>query len=237
MPLPSVRTKKEPNYLKKTYLLYGDPKVGKTTTAAGFGDDDDNKVLFFATEPGHKFQEIYKWKTAKGIDPTGWGDFLNCSRELLSEDHQYKCIVIDVVDNLYKWCSEYVCLQNRIKHESDLGFGKGYALVKTEFSKPIQYLTQHGYGVIFLSHAQCRDKEIGPRKISYTDSTLPGSAQKIIHGLCDYILYFHSDSEGQRLIRTKGTENVNAGDRSGYLPELIPMNSEQLINYLKGDTL
>jgi len=234
MPLPSVRTQKEPNYLKKIYLFYGQPKAGKTTTAAAFGDDDDNRVLFFATEPGHKFQEIYKWQTENGRDPQTWSDFLECCRELAKAPaHSFNMVAIDIVDNLWKWCALHVCKQQGIKHESDLDFGKGYAFIREEFMKPINWLGQSGYGIMFLSHSQDRDKDIGFKKLNYTDSTLPGSAKKVIHGLCDYILYFHLDLDGNRFIRTKGTETVNAGDRSGNLPELVGMNAAGLIKELQ----
>lgn len=221
MPLPRSRSKREPNYLKKTYLIYGLPKTGKTTIASHLGDDEENLVLFFATEPGHKFQEIYKWEKENHDGPTRWEDFLQCCRELATSEHQFKCLVIDTVDNLYKWCSDYVCAKFKIDHESDLGFGKGYSLIKDEFSKPLNYLAQKGMGLIFISHAQTRDIEVGKRKFSRTDTTLPSGAAKFINGLCDYIFYFHQDSEGKRFIRTKQTENVNAGDRSGALPDLI----------------
>jgi hypothetical protein len=235
--LPTQRSQKEKNYLKKIYLIYGQPKSGKTTIASQFGDDDKNKVLFFATEPGHKFQEIYKYEilnktTGEVRDPIKWNDFLDCCREIAQGGHDFKSIVIDVADNLWKWCSDYVCNENGIQHESDLGFGKGYALIKNEFLKPINYLAQLGYGLIFVSHEQTSEKQVGPRKISYTDSTLPSTAKKVIHGISDYILYFHSDADGSRLIRTKGTENVNAGDRSGKLDPFIPMDAKKLIEEL-----
>ena len=243
MPLPTKRSEKEKNYLKKTYLIYGAPKAGKTTITSQLGDDEGNKVLFFATEPGHKFQEIYKWQKEVEYfdedstfeDPNCWEDFKLCCRELMTQKHDFKCLVIDTADILYKWCGEHVCKQHGIEHESDLGFGKGYALIREEFMAPINYLAQKGMGLIFVSHEVEKEKDLGIKKISYTDTTLPGSAKKVIHGLCDYIFYFGVNPEGKRYIRTKGTESVNAGDRGGNLSELLPMNAENLINELKGD--
>ena len=243
MPLPTKRSEKEKNYLKKTYLIYGSPKAGKTTITSQFGDDQDNRVLFFATEPGHKFQEIYMWQ--KEIEqlgeestyesPTTWADFKECCRELVTEQHKFSCLVVDTADILFKWCGEHVCREHGIEHESDLGFGKGYALIREEFMKPINYLAQKGMGLIFVSHEQEREKQVGPRKISYTDTTLPGTAKKVLHGLCDYIFYFGVTEDGSRYIRTKGTENVNAGDRGGTLPETMEMDAQVLIGHLKGD--
>jgi len=49
-----------------------------------------------------------------------------------------KTIVLDTVDNAYKMCSDYVCKKFKIEHESDLGYGKGYALINNEFQRVIK---------------------------------------------------------------------------------------------------
>lgn len=234
MAMPKEKTKKEQNYLKKTIFIYGDPKIGKTTVASQLGDEK-HKNIFFPTEAGHKEVEIYKWqkevKDAEGNitleDPTSWDDFRMCVAELTKQT-EYTCLTIDTADNLFQWCSKYVNKKSGIQHESDAGFGKGYSLIKDEFLTVINYLTQKGFGVIFLSHAATSDKELANKKITYTDSTLPNTAKKVIHGLSDYILYFYSDIEGKRYIRTKGTQHINAGDRSGRLPEIMPLDAELL---------
>jgi len=232
--LPTEKSKVELDYLKKIYLIYGEPKVGKTTICSQFGGKE-SEVLFFASESGHKFQEVYKWKTTKGDEPTNWEHFKECCKELIldKDKHNYSCLVVDTVDNLYKWVTDYVNKRKGIEHESDLKFGKGYSAIKTEFMRPVLSLAQHGFGIIFISHAKDRDKEVGNVTINYTDTNLSGSAGKVISGLCDFILYFHLDLDGRRFIRTKGNKAVNAGDRSGKLPEIIEMDSTKLIKALK----
>lgn len=234
--LPKTRTQKEKNYLKKLYFIFGDPKIGKSTLVAHLGDDNDNKILFFCTESGHSFLEIYKYKMLNDkkeeVEPLCWEHFLDCCREMVTQEHDFKMIAIDTIDNLWDWCSAYVLNKHCVEHPSDLPFGKGYSLIREEFLKPIKYLSQIGMGMAFLSHAKTVEKELGPRKITYTTSTLPNTAAKTIHGISDYIFYLHSDLEGNRLIQTKGTELVNAGDRSGNLPEIMPLSSEMLISEL-----
>lgn len=244
MPLPKERSKIDLDYLNKIYLIYGVPKSGKTNLVSKIteGDSDDNKVIFFPTEPGHKFQSIYKWQkfneaTGKYEDPVCWEDFLTCARELLIEEHDFKAIAIDIADNLFRWCSEYVCKKNDIDHESDMAYGKGYSLIRQEFIKPIEFLAQKGFGIFFISHEGMTEKQVGPRKVSYTDTTLPNTAKKIIHGISDYIFYIHTDLEKNRWIQTKSSENVNAGDRMGTLPPLISydLEAKELLKHLKQD--
>jgi hypothetical protein len=232
VPLPKKKSKKESNYLKKIYTIIGQPKIGKTTIASKLGGDEGD-VLFFCTEPGHKFQEIYKWETKDGHSPTSWEHFKECVRELLSGEHNFKAICIDTVDNLYSWCSTHVLREQEIEHESDLGFGKGWKLVEKEFHTVINFITQKDYGVIFLTHEKTENRKKKGVEYNYSTSTLGTGATRVVHGLSDYIFYFHSDDDGRRWIRTKGTNNINAGDRSGLLPELIPMDAETLINELR----
>lgn len=217
MDLPIKKSQKVTNLQEYTYFIYGEPKVGKTTFCSNF-----ESALFICTEPGHKFQEIYK------VSPTNWTEFKDIARKLYSSKHDFKTIVIDTVDNAYTMCKDYVCKQLHINDPSDLGYGKGFNAVKSEFHSVINGLAQKGFGIIFVSHAQTNEKEVKNVKRSYTDSTLSGSARKVVSGLCDFIFYCYIDDDGTRKFRTKATPNYNAGDRTGKLPEIMNLDYKQL---------
>lgn len=213
MELPTEKSKPATSINDFIFMIYGPPKVGKTTFCANF-----ENALFIATEKGHNFQEVYK------VDPMKWEDIRKVAKNLIQTDHKFKTVIIDVVDNAYKMCADYINRKNQIDHESDLGYGKGYALIKDEFMRVIGALSQKGLGVVFLSHDTVRELEESGIKRSYTTTTLSSSAAKVINGMCDFILYFHTDKDKNRMIRTKATSNINAGDRSGKLPELMPLD-------------
>ena len=221
MELPTAKSSPVRDIRDYTFLIYGQPKAGKTTFCSNF-----EGALFIATEPGHKFQEIYK------VDPKNWRDIQMIAKHLLNTEHDFKTIVIDTADNAYKMCGDYVKQKNNIQHESDLGFGKGYALIKDEFMRVINALAQKGFGIVFISHAQTREIEENGIKRAFTDTTLGGSASKVISGLCDFIFYASIDANGKRTIRTKANPSVNAGDRSGKLPEIMPLDFKTLENAL-----
>lgn len=226
MPLPTKKSEKEKNHLRKKYLWYGIPKSGKTTIAANFGDEN-NKSLFFCTEPGHSFVEIYKWENDKGNQPTNWMDFIACCRELYTEDHDYSLLVIDTVDILWNWCTDYICKMNDISHPSEMGFGKAYQAISKEFSNVCNKLGQKGIGFVFISHPKEYEAKIGPRTETRVTTTLASGAQKFVHGFVDYIWYFDKNEEtGKRHILTERHDGVLAGSRGDIGDEPLPLMME-----------
>ncbi len=227
MALPKKRSSVETNHLKHSYLIYGDAKVGKSTLASKFGDDEHDKVLFFATEAGHKFLSIYKWETEKGKAPTTWEHFLQCLNEFAKDD-DFKCLVVDTASHLVTWCIQYVLTQRDVKDESEGQYGDVFRRITREFKRVINQLGQLNKGIIFIAHEAPKKKE---DDLTYPD--LPEKYENLFLGLVDYIFYCYVDFEGNRHIRTKGNHRVVAGDRSGRLPEVMPMDAEILINQLR----
>ena len=217
MKLPT--NKSEPVVDLKKYItqIYGLPKAGKSTFASKFDD-----AIFIATEPGHKFLSVYK------VDVQSWMDIKDTLRNLIREEHNFQTIIIDTVDNAFEMCSKHVCNELGISHESEEGYGKGWTAVKKEFKHVIDSVAQRGFGLVFISHSKQLEKEEKGVKFPYTDNSLTNSAKNYVNGLCDFIFFAFTDDEGKHWLRTKGTKNINAGDRSGRLPEVIAMDIDVL---------
>ena len=62
-------------------------------------------------------------------------ELLAACGEIAEGKHPYKTIILDTVDNVYRMCSDYICTKFKIEHESDLGYGKGWALINNEFQR------------------------------------------------------------------------------------------------------
>jgi hypothetical protein len=224
--LPSQRSKPITELGKQTILLYSAPKLGKSTFASQFPE-----ALFFECEPGLNHLEVFKMPTYK------WEDFLEACKLAAKGDHQFKTLVIDTVDNAFKMCSEYVCSKHGIDYEGDLGHGKGWALVKNEWHRVLTRLASLPYGLILISHAQ--DKTIETRTGEYTKTqpSLPDRARNVVLGLVDIILFGDSmpkkDASGnvtvERVLRTKPHPTYEAGDRTGRLPELLPLDYQSFV--------
>ena len=178
------------------------------------------------SEPGLNHLEVFKVPTYK------WEDFLEACKLIAKGDHNFKTLVIDTVDNAFKMCSDYVCSKHGIDYEGDLGHGKGWALVKNEWHRVLTRLASLPYGLILISHAL--DKTIETRTGEYTKTqpSLPDRARNVVLGLVDIILYGDSvsrkDAAGNviidRVLRTKPHPTYEAGDRTGRLPDVLPLD-------------
>ena len=214
--LPKQTSKPKVDFEKYTTLIYGAPKVGKSTLASQF-----EKPLFLATEAGLNALETYN------VEIDSWDKFLQVCAELTAGKHDFKTIVIDTIDNLFTMCSNYICEKNKIQHESELDDGKGWKLVKDEFTRVMIKLSLQPFGLVIISHAVAEDIKTRTGTISRWQPTMPKQAREKIMPMCDFIFFaiIENTAEGQqRVILTKPTENWDAGDRTGKLPERIPMN-------------
>jgi hypothetical protein len=228
--LPAEKSKPKDRIEDYTGFIYGPPKIGKST----FCSKMDNP-LFLATEAGLNALEVYQ------ISIATWPDFLEACKLIAEGKHTFKTIVIDTVDNLYKFCQEYICKKHGIAHESDLEWGKGYALVNDEFLRALTKLSLLPYGLWMTSHSQ--DKEIKSRTapaITKTLPTLANNARKIVLGMADFILLAESiqTKDGEvRALRTKPTENYEAGDRTGRLPAALPFEFSAFLKAFEGGSV
>lgn len=224
--LPSQKTPPKRSLTDLTILVYGPSKIGKSTWCS-----QAEGALFLATEAGLNNLEVFQ-------APIGtWDDLLVAGKEIAEGQHPYKTIIIDTIDNAYRMCAEHVCQKFKIEHESDLGYGKGYALINNEFYRVLNKLSLLPYGLFLVSHSQEKELETRTGKLTRIVPTLPEKARKIVLGMVDVILFCDLDvTTGQdakpvsrRVVRTKPNVHYEAGDRTGRLPEVIDLDFKKFI--------
>ena len=101
----------------KTMLLYGAPKVGKTTALSQLED-----CLIIDTEGGANMIE-------------GYVETVNSRQDLIKllkeakEGHEFKYVALDTIDKIAIWAEKAVCEEEQVSAVEALAFGKGFAMV------------------------------------------------------------------------------------------------------------
>jgi len=218
--LPAEKTKPTESLEDKNILLIGTPKIGKSSLIACFPS-----VYFFATEDGLGSIECFNDRILS------WPAYLQKITELRTERHGFKNIAIDTVDNWYYLGRDYIMKKYNIDHPSDIEHGKGWDLLKDCLRGGINLSASLGLGLIFISHSreiEIRKKGQEPyTKVTYA---IPEHARVMITGLVDIILYMTIE-DGKRVIKTKPSQEYEAGDRTGQLPETLPCFPEPQKTY------
>lgn len=225
MLLPMEKSKPKKNFQDMVTMIYGAPKIGKSTFCAGL-----DSPLFLDSENGLNNLECYK------VPVDSWETLIAVYEELKAMKNRgkmpYKTLVYDTMDNIKAMCSDYVCKVNKVNHESDLQWGKGYSMIRKELTVLLQKFKSLGLGTVYTSHAQAT--EIKTRTGSYNrwDTTMDKAARDIVLPSCDFILFAESitDNTGEkRVLHTKPADTWNAGDRTGMLPPTLPLDAAEFL--------
>jgi hypothetical protein len=214
--LPTEKTTKQDSLDRQVILVYGPPKIGKSTFCS-----QAPEPLFLATEPGLNHLETFQ------VPCQTWEGLCEALADIAKGEHKFKTIVIDTIDNAYQLCSDAVCRKQGITHPADMEYGKGHGLVNQEFRRVLTKAGLLPYGLILVSHTQTRDRTEKGITRTVTTCTLPESARKVVMGYADIILYCDvedTDDGERRVLRTKPTTIYEAGDRTGRLPAVLDLD-------------
>lgn len=219
-------------------LLYGEPGVGKSVFASQFPNP------FFLTTDGN-----YEWLEDFGAKPEAhyridsWADFVDYINN--NDFDGYDTIVVDLLEDLFKW-NEYEFVQkNRLEHISDAGYGKGYDITRNSFFIEITKLLNKDKHVVLLMHEvviTTKDRR-GVEKHSYRPSSrLPDKVLDMIEGRLRFVLraYFQDvDIDGRlvqkrmlSLIPKSNEYGIIRGVNTDALPEDIPLSVAEFFNVL-----
>ncbi len=219
--LPTQRTPPTQRLEDSMLLLLGGPKIGKTKLAGGF-----ERGLFLATERGQGAVNAYV------VSIENWEKLLSVGAELAAGNHSFGPLILDTVDLAFVLCQDYIRRKYNVAYEGDLSYGKGFTLVQDEFRRVILKLSHLGLGLVLIGH--CEYETVEGRTGSYQRAVpqLKDKARRFICGLADLILHCDIETaagadgkpEPRRVIRTKPSLYWTAGDRTGILPETLPLD-------------
>lgn len=212
-------------------MIYGEPKIGKTTFGASFPNS-----LLLAFERGYN-----SIPGVMAIDITSWAEFKKVVRELKKKEVKevYSTLVVDTSDISAEQCQKYICRQLGIENIGDGGWtNNGWDKYKKEFEETFRSLSQLGYAIVFISHD--KEKSIKPQngeEYQQIGSSMQSSALKIIENMCDIIAYAHSkkmpDGSYKRVLTLRSPDDsIRCGTRFAYMDNEVDFNYDALTKAL-----
>lgn len=211
----------------KSCLIFGSPKVGKSTWASGA-----EKVLFFNFENGTEFLPL----ETEPIPIQKWVEFKAYLKQLRDPEIQqmFSVLVIDTVTIAAQLCERYVCLQNNVEHIKDIPYGAGYSMPATEFFNVFHEISMMGYGIIFLAHTKTQYSEYldeKGEKIQQVTADVDKRIFSVLNGMCDIIGYAEKQYDPVTKTMSRvlyvdpdAPDKVTGGRCAQYFPKVIPLD-------------
>ena len=220
-------------------LLYGVPGVGKSVFASKFP-----KPFFITTDGNYEWLEDFGAKEEDHQQVNSWTEFLKFVHNNKFEN--YDTIVIDLIEDLFKWCESEFCTKNKIDYVGDLGYGKGYRITKDDFFVEMSKLIGLPKHIIFLSHETSqivKDKRGVENTLYYPSKLLPESLRDQLEGRLRYVLRakFEDELVGDKFIQRRTLTlasdsnefSIIRGVNMDDLRKTIDLDFDQFIKELK----
>lgn len=220
-------------------LLYGAPGVGKSVFASKFP-----KPFFITTDGNYEWLEDFGAKEEDHQQVNSWTEFLKFIHN--NKFDGYDTIVIDLIEDLFKWCESEFCTKNKIDYVGDLGYGKGYRITKDDFFVEMSKLIGLPKHIIFLSHETSqivKDKRGVENTLYYPSKLLPESLRDQLEGRLRYVLRakFEDELVGDKFIQRRTLTlasdsnefSIIRGVNMNDLRKTIDLDFDQFIKELK----
>ncbi len=191
----------------KVMLLYGAPKVGKTTALSQLKD-----CLIIDTEQGAGMIEGYI------EEANSREELINILKEA-KEGHEYKYVAIDTIDKIADWAEKAVCQEENVVAIADLAYGKGFALVREKVLNTVKVMKSIFPHVIVIGHRKWARAIVDSKAIVEPESLdLTGKLKNMLMADCDAIGYIYRHEENSKLmVSFKANDALEAGSRSPHL--------------------
>lgn len=219
-------------------VIYGPEGIGKSTMAS-----HAPKPLYLDTEMGTGQLDVDRVEvsTLEQISIT--------IHELLNQQHDYKTVVLDTADNLWRLCADSIVAENKgWKDIESPGYGRGYAMASDRFRlvlDRLDSLINAGVNVVVVSHAKV-ERVSPPDNAEYSKYCIKVSAptkqaevaRDTLKEWCDCMLFCNFDttvdsSKGkavgkhERVVHTTPAPAWEAKNRY-QLPETMPLTAESM---------
>ena len=220
-----------PTATAQKVVLYGVEGIGKSTFASQFPNP-----VFIDTEGSTSNMNVQRLD-----NPNSWQMLLD-EVNYVKQTKICSTLIIDTADWAETLANQHIIARNDITSIEDLGYGKGYTMVKEEFGKLLNLLselTDDGINVVVTAHAELKKKEEPDQMGAYDRYQLKLSRQcaPLLKEWSDMVLFANyettivTDSKtkskkatgGQRVMFTTHHPAWDAKNRHN-LPEKLPFD-------------
>lgn len=215
-------------------LIHGAPKIGKTP----FVNSVYPKALNLNTDGGLKFIKALVPKEYPRIKT--WSQMRKVVQSLTPQDTEYDAIVVDLIEQAYQLCEEYMCKKLNVYDLGELGYSAGWKALKSEFRWFLKTLFALDKAVILISHTIEQEIWSSNKNNPTTKfvAALTPAALKLINpwwDVCCFVTYDTIEDkktgaiEEVRVIKTRPSADYLAGcrgeDGKPFLPAKIRFNA------------
>jgi len=202
----------------KNMIIYGAPKIGKTTVLSQLDD-----CLIIDLEQGSDMLDALK------VQVNSLKELGEVGKEIYTEGKPYKYVAIDTISKLEEWCEEegkQIYLKTPMGKNFEqknpgmsilsLPNGAGYLYLRMAYKKWIDRLNTLADHVILVGHLKDKMLEKKGKEVAVKDLDLTGKIKQITCANADAVGYIYRDDE-QTMVSFDSLGDVVAGSRCEHL--------------------
>ena len=202
----------------KNMVIYGPPKIGKTTALSQLKD-----CLIIDLEDGSDMVDALK------VQVESLAELAEVGKAIMKDNKPYKYIAIDTITKLEEWCEQdakkiYMATPMGKNFEQknpgasvlSLPNGAGYLYLRIAYKKWIDRLNKLADHIILVGHLKDKMLEKKGKEVASKDLDLTGKIKSITCANADAIGYIYRE-DNKTMISFNSLDDVTAGSRCDHL--------------------
>ena len=235
--LPTERTGPSTKWEDQTFLTLGQGKIGKSDFWS-----QGEKTLFLECEAGLNHLTCMK------VPCRDWEDITDTLGQLYvlhqKGSFPYDTVVIDTVDRFIDLATAYVIDRAKEKYKDaskietigDIPNGAGLYQATNLVRITLEKMRQFPCALVLIGHIKAEKLKDGPREYNKQTINIGGQMGAILLHWADHTLHWRARQLGdtvERNIRTKPSEELEAGSRGNLVPDGFRIEGSMKVSYDK----
>ena len=198
------------------YVIYGQEGVGKSTLVSG------SNGLWIDVEDGAGLLDVSRIPFEDG-HASSYAQVIEALEAILTQEHDFKTIVIDTVDRLESLIWKHICDKSGGQHKNieSWGYGRGYSLALAEWRHLAGILdnlrNKRNISIVLIAHSYIRTFR-NPEGDDYDryQLRLHEKAAGFIKEWADVVAFMKFDEGASKLSGESKAKGYNSGRRYAY---------------------